>query len=228
MNTFSVEAAFRFGWETFRKRPGFFVGVTLIIGLVSFLTGAVAGMFGAGDGGIIGGAIQFLVSALVDLGVTTLMLKVYDSVESAHFGDLWSPKLYIPYLGVTILVGIAVGIWFVLSYILGPLGMLIAIIPAAIAALTFMFAKFLVVDRKLGPVEAMKESMRITKGRYGSLILFVIAIAVMNFIGALALLVGLLITVPVSGIAVVYVYRTIGHKASEVVPAPAPAATSSI
>ena len=35
---FSAGAAIRFGWETFKRRPWFFVGTTLLILLVSALS----------------------------------------------------------------------------------------------------------------------------------------------------------------------------------------------
>jgi uncharacterized membrane protein len=86
-----------------------------------------------------------------------------------------------------------------------------------------LFVKFIVVDRKMGPIEALKESVRMTKGHRMTLFLLVLLIAVINIIGAILLLVPLLVTIPVSTLAMVYAYRKIGHAASEVVPAAAPA-----
>ncbi len=214
MNTFSIEAAFRFGWDTFKKRPGFFIGMTLIILVASWVTGFVIGMIGMKDN-FLGGIINLAVTTLVDLGVVATMLKVYDSPESVTFADLWHPQSYLPYLGATILTAICVVV-----------GLVLLVIPGIIAAVMLLFVKFLVVDRKLGPVEALKESARITKGHRMTLFLFVLAIAVINVIGALLLVVPLLVTIPISTLAMVYAYRTIAHKASEVVAAPAPAATA--
>lgn len=211
MNTFSIEAAFRFGWDTFKKRPGFFIGMTAIIFAVSWATGFVIGMAGMKDN-FIGNIVNLLVTTLLDLGVVATMLKVFDAPESATFNNLWHPHNYVPYLGATILTAIAVVV-----------GLVLLIIPGIIAAMMLLFVKFIVVDRNLGPVEAMKESARITKGHRMTLFLFVLAIAVLNIIGAILLLVPLLVTIPVSTLAMVYAYRTIGHKASEVVPASASA-----
>lgn len=205
MNTFSIEAAFKFGWETFKKRPGFFIGITVIILVVSWLTGFIIGMFGREDN-IIGGLLNLAVTTLVDLGVVATMLKVFDNAESATFADLWHPQQYLPYLAATLLTAAIVVV-----------GLILLIIPGIIAAVALLFVKFIVVDRKLGPIEALKESVRITKGHRMTLFLFVLAIAVINIVGALLLLVPLLITIPISSLAMVYAYRTIGHKASEVV-----------
>lgn len=212
MNTsFSIEAAFKYGWNTFKHRPGFFIGMTIIILFVSWFTGFVLGMVGE-KGNAISGIINLLVTTLVDLGVVATMLKVYDAPDSATFSDLWHPQQYLPYLGATILTGIAVVV-----------GLILLIIPGLIAAMMLLFVKFVVIDRNMGPIDALKESARITKGHRMTLFLFVLAIAVINIIGAVLLLIPLLVTIPVSSLAMVYAYRTLGHKASEVVPAPAPA-----
>jgi uncharacterized membrane protein len=211
MNTISVQDALRYGWDTFKKRPGFFIGVTLIIFLVSWLTGFIISMVGLKDN-FIGSIVNLLVTTLLDLGVVATMLKVYDAPESATINDLWHPSQYLPYLGATLLTAIIVVI-----------GLILLIVPGVIAAMMLLFVKFIVVDRKMGPIEALKESVRMTKGHRMTLFLLVLLIAVINIIGAILLLVPLLVTIPVSTLAMVYAYRKIGHAASEVVPAAAPA-----
>jgi uncharacterized membrane protein len=208
MNTFSIGAALRFGWETFKKRPAFFVGVTLVIAVVSWIAGMIASLFGEDGGGIIGAIINLAITTIVDLGVVALLLKAYDNPAAPQFADLWHPQQYLPYLGATILMGIIVVV-----------GLILLIVPGILAAVMLMFTKFIVVDRNLGPIEALKESARITKGNRLTLFLFMVVIAVINIVGALLLFVPLLVTIPISGLAMVYAYRTVGHKASEVVPA---------
>jgi uncharacterized membrane protein len=211
MEPLSVEAALRFGWETFKKRPGFFIGITLIIGIVSWLVGFVVALVGL-KGGIAGGVINLLISTLVDIGVTAILLKAYDNAETPQFSDLWHPQQYVSYLIATVLVGICVVV-----------GIVLLIVPGVIAAIMFMFAKFVVVDRNMNPIDAMKESARITKGHRFTLLLLILALVAINIVGAILLLVGLLVTIPVSGLAAVYAYRKLSHTVSEVVPAPAAA-----
>lgn len=218
MNTFSIEAALRFGWETFKKRPGFFIGITIILGVVSGLFSVLTSSLGEGGGRVVGEGANFLIMTLLDLGITATLLKAFDTVETVKFSDLWHPAQYLTYLIASIIVAVAVGIWFVITTVLGPIGIAIAIIPAIIISIMLMFTRFLVIDRSMGAIDALKESVRITAGNRFKLFLFIIVIAVLNIVGLVALLVGLLVTVPVSGLAMVYVYRTIGHKASEVVP----------
>ena len=164
MDTFSLQAALSFGWETFKKRPGFFIGMTAIIFVVSWLTGFIIGMVGL-KGNFMGSIINLLVTTLLDLGVVATMLKVYDSPESAKIADLWHPHQYFSYLAATVLTGLIVVI-----------GLILLIVPGVIAAMMLLFVKFIVVDRNLGPIEALKESARMTKGHRMSLFLLVLAI----------------------------------------------------
>ncbi len=211
MNTFSIEAAFRFGWDTFKKRPGFFIGMTVIILVVSWLSGFILGMLGQ-KGNFISGLFNLAITTLVDLGVVATMLKVYDAPDSGTFSDLWHPQQYFSYLAATLLTAIIVVV-----------GLILLIVPGLIAAVALIFVKFIVVDRNMGPIDALKESARITKGHRVTLLLFVLAVIVLNIVGALLLIVPLLITIPISSLAMVYAYRTIAHTASEVMPVAAPA-----
>ncbi|MBP9757027.1 MAG: DUF975 family protein [Candidatus Pacebacteria bacterium] len=209
MNTISVQAALHYGWDTFKKRPGFFIGMTVIIFVVSWVTGFILGMLGM-DENIIGSILNLVVTTLLDLGIVATMLKVFESPESAKLEDLWHPQQFLPYLAATVLTGIIVVV-----------GLILLIVPGVIAAIMLLFVKFIVVDRKLGPIEALKESARMTKGHRMTLFLLILAIAAINIIGAILLLIPLLVTIPVSTLAMVYTYRKLGHAASEVVPTPA-------
>jgi|SRR3989344_522513 len=216
MNTFSVGEAIRFGWETFKKRPWFFIGITVITAAIS---GAVSSALGSvEEGPVVGIAntlVNMAVSTFIGLGITSIYLKAHVSVESVSFSDLWHPDLFWNYFAASIVVSIIVGVGFILL-----------IVPGVILALMFLFTTYLIVDKKLGPIEALKESNRITKGKKWQLLVLMLAIIGVNILGFIGLLVGLLISIPVSTLAIVYVYRKLEHSASEVVPnsATAPAA----
>ena len=81
------------------------------------------------------------------------------------------------------------------------------IIPGIIFGLKFSFAQFITVDTGAKPVDAMKESSAITKGIKWKLLGFYVVIGLVNIVGALVLMVGLLVSIPVSTFAMIYVYR---------------------
>lgn len=216
MNTFSVGECFRFGWETFKKRPGFFIGVMLILSIIS---GIVSRVFPAPNAqtpsSILGLVLVtfilgLLIEALVKMGSINLLLKAHEDPASAKVSDLWYPQwgTFLNYIGAGILSGVLIVIGFILL-----------IVPGIYLALRFMFVPYLVIDKKLSPVDALKESSRITLGHKWQLLGLVAALIGINIVGAILLLVGLLVTIPVSMLVVVHAYRVLEHAASEVVAA---------
>ena len=97
--------------------------------------------------------------------------------------------------------------------------------PGIIFMLMFMFVMFIVIDRGLGPVEAMKESARITRGYKWQLLGFVLVLALINVLGMLALLVGLFVTIPVTSLAFAHAYRALSANAGPPPAIMAPTAT---
>lgn len=207
MNTFSGSAMIRFGWETFKKRPWFFVGVFLVIGILS------SGMrFQMGDNThnapamiallIVVGIAMAFIQVLAKMGAIQLALKAHDTPESVVFKDLWAPHPFWKYVGSSVLVGIIVVIGFILL-----------IVPGVIWALRYLFVPYLVMERKLKPFEALKESARITYGHKWQLLGMLCLVALINILGLLCLVVGLLVSVPVSSLALAHAYRTLSAQA---------------
>jgi len=59
----------------------------------------------------------------------------------------------------------------------------------------------------------MGESNRITRGHKWQLFGFVLLLLLINLLGLLALVVGILVSIPVSTLAFVHAYRVLGGKA---------------
>lgn len=206
----SVGSFIRFGWETFKKRPWFFILSLIIFGLAS----AVINIFGSivqtlvdghatsGIGHLLSWLISNAGSIMVGLGTIAFFIKAHDSTETATYYDAWRPELFLKYLGVYILLLIVVLV-----------GFLLLIIPGIIAALTFGFAPYLVIDKGLGPIEAMKESARITKGSRWRILAFGGASALLTILGLICLFVGIFVAAPVITLAQVHMYRRISAAA---------------
>lgn len=207
--------AIRAGWQTFKRRKWFFVGVTALMMIISWMIGAIAGALGE-DGGLalLGVLLNIGLSTLLSMGFAAVMLRSYDTVESAELGELWHPKPFWKFLAAQILIGISVVI-----------GLVLLIVPGIILMLMFILTPYIIVDRELAPIAAMKESARITKGRKWELLLFVLIAFVLNLVGAIALLVGLLVSIPVTTLALVHAYRELAKSAGAPATVPPPAAT---
>ncbi len=205
---FSIKSALNFGWETFKRRPWFFVGATLVIFLLYIVAGALTVTIDyalTGDtenhSGV-GSILDWLIGTLISMGVVAFYLKAHDNPEQVTLSALWHPHPYWSYLAATVLVGLVI-----------VLGLLLLIVPGIIFGLMFMFTSFIVIDRALGPIDAMKESKRITSGYRWRLLGFILLLALINLAGVIALVVGLLVTVPVTSIAFANAYRVLSDRA---------------
>ena len=213
---FSTGSAISFGWETFKRRPWFFVGSTFVIllasGLINGLTSGIdAALTGsAQEPSIIGTVINLALGTLLSMGATAFYLAAHDNPDTADLSLLWHPRPFWKYLGASILLVLAVAVGFVLL-----------IVPGIILGLMFMFTTFVVIERELGPIDAMSASHRLTRGHKWQLLGFVLLLLLINVLGLLALVVGLLVSIPVSTLAFVHAYRVLGGKAG---PRPADAA----
>lgn len=215
MNTFSIGACIKFGWETFWKRPGIFIKAAVLLFLISLVFNVVQSLLDLllesqnSTTLIIGGIASFVVALVSiyvsiiinNMGGTVFMLKAHDSLSSVTLRDLWHPHPFWKYVFTSILATLAVLV-----------GLVFLIVPGIIIGLAFTYALLLVLERNLGPIEAMKESARITRGNRWKLFLFGLVLIGVNLLGFLALLIGLFVSVPVSFLAALHAYRTLAQK----------------
>jgi uncharacterized membrane protein len=210
---FTVGSTIGFGWETFKKRPWFFVGASVVIAIGYIVAGSISsaidGMLGGSleEPTLLGNLVNYVLGVLISMGVTAFYLAAHDNPETAELSALWHPQPFWKFLGTSILVTLAIGIGFVLL-----------IVPGIIAMLFFLFSTFIVIDRELGPIEAMKESMRITEGYRWPLLGFIVLLALIIIAGALALGVGLLVAMPVATLAFAHAYRVLSARGGPVPP----------
>ncbi len=137
-----------------------------------------------------------LLTMFLEIGLLKIALKLIDGKE-AKFQDLWTyPQYLLRFIGASILLGLAVLVGFILL-----------IIPGIYVALRLQFTPFLVVDKDMGIMDALKGSWDMTQGMVLNLFLFALLLIAINILGAIALLVGLLVSLPVSFFAVALLYR---------------------
>lgn len=193
---FSKSEALRFGWKTMKENFWFFLGLLLIMGLVNFFPEIVKAVLKEGLFINILNLISSFLSIILGMGLIKICLKFYDQ-EKPKFSDLFSQyPLFFKMLFGTI--------FYILIIIFG---LILLIIPGYIFAIKFFLFEYFIVDKGLGPIEALKKSWRITKGSGWNLFLFILLVSAINLLGALAFVVGLLLTLPTTALAFVFVYR---------------------
>lgn len=208
MNTFSIKEALTFGWTTFKKDPWFYVGVTAALAVFSITIEVLTGQ-GHGFFALIGFVIGLAASTVVTIAYARLALSSHDG-EHVGWDGLWAPQHFWRSLGATILQMIIIVV-----------GLVLLIVPGLIAIVALFFTQLAVVDKALNPVAALKESYRLTKGHWLRIWLFMLCLAILNIVGLALLLVGLLVTIPVSLLAIVFVYRKMNLSQTIAVVAPA-------
>jgi len=207
---FSAGSCVRFGWDTFKKRPWFFIGAILLTIVVSGIASRVDAPPTTASYvstsltllGIAGALIGIVASILVKMGTIQFFLKAHDAPESAKIENLWAPHPFWTYIIASIVVGVIVVI-----------GVILLIIPGIIWGLRYMFVPYIVMDKRLGVSAALSESARITSGHKWELFILLLIFLGLNILGAICLIVGLLVSVPVTYLATVHAYRVLQQKA---------------
>lgn len=176
------------------ENPGKFMALGFLLLLVQF-----GPMFLQKIPGV-GGPIRIvgmIVHYWMQMGMTLIALKVADG-KSFQIMDLFPMnfELFLRYIGCMILF---------IVIIIG--GTLLLIVPGVIWAHKYLLASMIVLDKNMRPMEAIKMSGRITDGSKWKLFCLMLLITGVNILGAICLLVGLTLTIPMSAIAMVYAYR---------------------
>lgn len=202
------------GWQMFAEQWGTWVLHTLIIGIIGliilvpfYILIFIVAFQNAQQGNqdpplaifliypVLFG-IMFLVGPFFAAGSYHTALKQLRG-ESISVGDLFGGMQYYPRL-------------FVLTLISG-LASLVAcaffFIPSLILAGLWLFAAPLVIERGLGPIDALKESSRVTKTNLLMFILFAFVVMLLAYAGSWACYIGLLVTYPLWFTTIMVAYR---------------------
>ncbi len=208
MSSLSVRDCIAFGWNTVKARPWIFVQAGILLFLVNMGVSLVQSGFEAGGemggemvaliAGILSLIVGIIVSFLMSMGETAFFLRAHDAPEAVSLKDLWHPYPFWKFAGVSVLAGLAILI-----------GLVLLVVPGIILGIMFMFVGYVVIEEKLSPVAAIRRSMALTKGSRWKLFQLALATLALNILGFIALLVGLLVTIPVTFLAGVHAYRTL-------------------
>jgi hypothetical protein len=165
------------------------------------------------------GIIKFIVSIIflmahvfLTVGSIKIVLNLVDG-KPAKVDQLWAyPQYFVNALIVVLAVSgimLIVNLLAVMGIALPLLGILslIVILISVYLLIRLWFSLYYVVDKEMNGVDALKASWNKTEGNTLNLLIFLLIIIALNILGALVLLVGLLVTIPLSYIAVALLYR---------------------
>lgn len=205
--TFSIKEAFKGAWKLSKENFLVLVGLTSIIGLISWILEIWwRGIDKASQSGqtqimiffLVAYIITMLVSMLTQIGYTKILFKLHDGEEVeprdvfGYHDRLWN--------------------FIVLSFLYGTIvvaGFVLLIVPGIIFAIKYGYASYYVIDKNMKPVDALRESAKITYGHKWRLAYFGLFIIGLNILGALLFGIGFLFTMPFSVLASIHVFRVL-------------------
>ena len=177
------------GWGLFKQYPGGFVGFCLLNFLIQGLLNTIS---------YVGAVASVAISTPLLMGNFIVSAKLLHG-QTPEFRDFFAGfQYFLPLLLLSLVAGLFIGI-----------GTLLLIIPGVYLAVAYLFASYLVVDRRLDFWPAMELSRRTVNPRWFGYFAFVLLLVLLNLAGAVALGVGLLVTIPLSFCAVTVAYADI-------------------
>jgi len=203
MEKFSKKEAIKFGWEIAKRKIKFFVLLLLFVYGFSFFLGFFSEILKKESflARPIFDIIWIVISAVFNLGLIKISLELCDGKEP-KFIDLFSQfQLLFRYLFASLIRELII-----------LLGFIFLIIPGIILSIRLSFFDYFIVDRNSKIIESLKKSWEITKGNTWNLFLLYLLLGLINFLGALALMIGLFWSIPTTMLAQAFVYRKLSSQ----------------
>ncbi|OMH39974.1 hypothetical protein [Desulfurobacterium indicum] len=197
----------KLSWQVTKKRFGViikFVGIyLLILFALQILTTILRNLHLA----LIGEVIGFLFNTLLSGGF------IYTMIKLVREGNAEILDLFIMFEDMNL--GTNYVIMSVLESIILVIAFMLLIIPGIYLSVGYIFAPYLLIDKKLSPWEALETSRKTVHKHWLQYFIFGLVIFLINAIGALFFLIGLTVTIPLSIVAFIELYeRTFNGKSS--------------
>lgn len=202
--------SFSYGWKKFQEHWQAFVVMVLVVGLISLVTGLIVflallpAMSGNSTATVIGlvlfaaaFVLYMAINFIVQAGVLRAGLGVTKG-EAPSLSMLTDTTNLGTYVGTTLLISLAAFVGFILC-----------ILPGIAVVVFAAYAPFIALDKGVGPVEAIQQSIDMVKNNLGPVLLVLLLSYAVYYIGSLACYVGLLVSIPVALVMLAHSYRAL-------------------
>ena len=167
------------GWEMVKDD----LGVYAALALVTFFLGTM---------------VPFIIQGPLTAGFFIFCMKKTLN-RRAEFADLFTGfNFFIPALVASLVITLFVSI-----------GTVFCIIPGIVIAASCKFTYLFIVDKRMDFWPAMQASHAVVKNDYFGFTMFLVAMTLLNVLGVICCLVGVLVTIPISVAAITVAYRDI-------------------
>jgi hypothetical protein len=208
---FSIKEALKYGWDTFKANIPFFIGFMVVIGLITIVPDYIAEkvLEPKSVGLLVTKIVLRVIGLILGMVSTRIALDLHDSGQPdlSRLGEI-IPQIP-SYIVLKIVYGLVVFV-----------GLILLVIPGIIFAYMFLYVGIMLIDKNIGLLEgwnpfrwitiiidAFGESRILTDGYKMDLFLFTLAVMLVNIAGIVCLFVGIFVTIPVTLMASIYVYR---------------------
>lgn len=226
MNTQIVKDSWNFAWEGFKKNVKFFVilaiAMVVVFGGLDQISKTVPFV----------GLLSMALGVFATLGIIAISEAVYTNNKpefemfTKHTDKFWRMLgatilagiiIFIPVM-IIFVFGIVAGVGSVLSFAslqsgaFGIMGYAIIFILFAIVAMFYIiikmtFYKYVIYEKDLGVVDSLKESWKMTDGKMGLIVLFMLSVLAINIVGAILFIIGLAVTIPMTILSSYFFYK---------------------
>lgn len=207
VNKLNIGDILKEAWKFTKEHLGFLVAYFIITIVISVLFSFVAAELEERDSTFLA-VLMHLAGAVVNVFISMGLYRsalMITAGEKPGFNQLYAnDQNFISW----ILAGLVVGIMILV-------GLILLVIPGLYVMAKYLLFPYFLLDRNLGPIESLQETAKATKGKVGFLFLLLLVCFLLNVVGFLLLGIGLLITVPLTTLAMAVAYRKITTPASE-------------
>lgn len=207
MPRLEVGTAIAYGWKKFTENVGPFIILVLAVFVVLVVLSLVQNLLTPDSTGFIAliwslalSIIVYIVSSIVQAGVYRAGLGVTKGVTPS-VSQLTETSNIAPYILTVIVVGLGAFV-----------GFLLCIIPGILWLIFTAYAPILALDKGMGPGEAITTSINWVKDNFGQVFLILLVAWLIYIAGVLLCCVGLLVSIPVALVAIIYSYRALNQE----------------
>lgn len=196
---FFKKEAIKHGWRLTKENIYFILKLGVFLAIIYITLSAIGKFLSIVEAPI---SLPFwILTTVFEMFLAIGVLRIFMSINNSKefkFSDLWNTddKTIINYF---------IGSIYYCLIVIG--GMILLVVPGIYWAIKYSFTRYLIIDKKLSPKEALKMSGKITSGSKWNIFFFMILIILVNILGAIVFGVGLLWSIPTTTFALVFVYR---------------------
>ena len=223
VSRYSIGEGLSWAWQKFTKNPVPLIVATLVFWLIGVALNYLLGLatdavspetitaYDSGDGLIetttrittgaglavflLGAVVQILVKGAIASAGYGGLLDIANG-DKVSVGSFFRPRN----IGAVVVAALIVDILTIF-------GLVLLILPGLAVLLFTWFSAVAIVDRNLSPIDGIRASFDIVKANFGQVLLAALTFLALQLVGLLLCVVGLLVTIPVAYLFMVYTYR---------------------